>query len=233
MSISWIIDLAAIALVIGMVVTSYHKGLIRSVIELAGYVVAAVAAKVLCIPAGNWLYNIVFRSHAEQFVTKYLTSFAQSPGVDDGFDGVLAQYHISSSVLPAEVVQGAAPIPSGTASAALMDGVVNPIGLAIGRGIAFVVIFFLVLWIVGLIARATQALNHIPVLGAVNRLLGAAVGVAKAVLVIFVLAAAVSAMLPLSVFSGGTAAVKEALDHSTVYQYVDFVNPLKDVLLKR
>lgn len=230
MSISRIIDVAAILLVIFMVMTSYRKGFVRSVVELVGYVVAAVAARVLCVPAGNWLYTNFLRADAGSLVSKYLSSLAAGTG--EGLGSLLAQYHIPSGVLSAQLPGGTAQITADTASSALMSGVVDPIGLAVGRGIAFVVIFFLVLWIIGIVAAASQALNRIPVLGAVNRLFGAAAGVVKAALVLFVLAAAVAAVLPLSVFSGQAAAVRSVLSHSAVYLYVDRINPLKDVLLK-
>ncbi len=233
MSVSQIVDVAAIVLVLCIVYTSFRKGFLRSVLELAGYVVSAVVARVLCIPVGGWLYDTLLKAHAQQIVSQYLTAFAQLPGVNDGFDGVLAKYHIPASVLPAEVVQGEVPMPSGTAAAALMSGVVNPIALSIGRGIAFLVLFFLCLWVCRGIARATEVFNHIPLIGGLNRLLGAAVGVVKAALVLFVLDVVVSAVLPLTSLSGQTAAVASVLNHSAVAQIVDELNPLKDVLLKR
>lgn len=229
MSISQIIDVIVILLVISMVLTSYRKGFVRSVVELVGYVVAVVAARILCMPAGDWIYAHFFRSEAGSLVSKYLASLASGAG--EGLGSLLSQYHISPEVLPSQLAGGAA-VTSGTASSALMSAVVDPIGLAVCRGLAFAVIFFLVLWAIGLVAAMSQSLNRIPVLGAVNRLFGAGVGVVKAALLLCVLEAAVAALLPLSAFSGQAASVQSVLNHSAAYQYVDRINPLKDILLK-
>lgn len=232
MSVSQIVDVAAIVLVLCIVYTSFRKGFLRSVLELAGYVVSAVVARVLCIPVGGWLYDTLLKSNAQQLVSQYLSSLA-SLGDTQSLESLLSRYGIPASLLPGSVSQGTATITNGTASQALMGSVVDPIALAIGRGIAFLVLFFLCLWVCHAIARATEVFNHIPLIGGLNRLLGAAVGVAKAALVLFVLDVVVSAVLPLTSLSGQTAAAASILSHSAVYQAVDGMNPLKDVLLKR
>ena len=222
---SFLIDAATVAFIVLTVVVSYHKGFVRSVLELAGYIVSLVAAGLLSVPAGDWIFQHLLRTPLENAVSGYISTL--TGGALQSFNATLSQLGIPSQVAADSVRQG-----QNTVGAAVMSSVVDPLGVSISRGIAFLLLFIACLFIVRLVARVAQAVNRVPILGAINRMGGAAVGVVKAFLLLFVITAVISLLLPLFSLQKNVPLTNTTFDRTYVYHAIYQVNPLKDILLK-
>ncbi len=67
----------------------------------------------------------------------------------------------------------------------ITDDIIRPVLLVPMRTLIFVIIFVIILVIVHLIARLFRTINHIPVIGGINKLFGAVAGFAQGAIVIF------------------------------------------------
>ncbi len=67
----------------------------------------------------------------------------------------------------------------------ITDDIIRPVLLVPMRTLIFVIIFVIILVIVNLIARLFRTINHIPVIGGINKLFGAAAGFVQGAIVIF------------------------------------------------
>ena len=220
-----LIDMATVTFIVLTVVVSYHKGFLRSVLELAGYIVSLVVAGLLSVSAGNWIFENLLRSVLEKAVSGYIATL--SGGALRSFNATLSQMGIPAQVAADSVQQG-----QNGVSAAVMASVVDPLGLTISRGIAFLLLFIACLFVVRLVARVAQAVNRVPVIGAINRMGGAAVGVVKAFLLLFAITAVISLLLPLFSLQKNVPMTNTTFDRTYVYSYIYQINPLKDILLK-
>jgi uncharacterized membrane protein required for colicin V production len=121
---------------------------------------------------------------------------------------------------------------AGAKNAAVADAAASA-GLLIGRVAAFAIILIVCLIVAGLIAHAFRGVNRLPVLGGLNRLAGAVLGAVTAALVMFVLSAAISALMPLSAAQKDHAVITAStIDSTYVFKYIYQADPLDKMLLK-
>lgn len=69
----------------------------------------------------------------------------------------------------------------------ITDDIVKPIVLVPARALIFTVIFVIILIILTLLSKLLKGINKIPIIGGVNKLLGAAAGVVQGLIVVFLI----------------------------------------------
>lgn len=219
---SVLLDALTVLIILATIWLSYRRGFLYTIIGLVGYVLSVLAALALSVPLGAWIYTHLLQNLllanaknyiAGQTLSSFTETFGQSvkqfaPGLD----------------LSSLFQQGA-----GQLAGAAAQAVVQPIGMAIGRGIAFIVLFFLFIAAVHIFENLSLAISHVPILGTLNRIGGALLGFVKAVLVLFVLCTLISALLPALAFSSFPL-TSSVIDHTTVFKFFYQLNPFAKIL---
>ncbi len=75
---------------------------------------------------------------------------------------------------------------SGDPGQSVVDNIVKPVVLIPIRTIAFIIIFIVVSILLSLIIKATALINKIPLIGSLNELLGAVLGLAEGLIIVFI-----------------------------------------------
>jgi uncharacterized membrane protein required for colicin V production len=221
---SIIFDVLTVIIIIAIIWSSAKKGLVRSVIELAGYIASLIVAAVLSIPVGNWIYLHLLKTFFDNQAAGYISSL--TGGAREAFGQFLTQYNLSSDLL-----SGAAKSSGDALNGAVMSGV-GAIGQIVGRGIAFVIIFLVCMILVRIIARLANIINRLPVIRGVNKFGGALIGVVKAALVMFVLCTIIAFMIPLFAVQKNPPFTNTTINNTYLFKYIYQVNPVKGILLK-
>lgn len=224
-NVSLLLDVIAILIILGTIWLSYKRGLLFTVIGLAGYVLSILAAMTLSVPLGSFIYSHLLQGFLLDHIRNYLAGQTLSSFTEQFGQSLqnLAPGLNLSSLFQQETSQ---------LSNAVIRSVVQPIGLTIGRGIAFIVLFFLFISAVHIFENLSTGVSHIPVLGALNRVGGAVLGIVKAILFLFVLCTLLSALMPALAFTHFpiTTAV---IDKTVFFKYFYQSNPFAAILLKR
>lgn len=228
MELYYIVDVVLICVALGIVMRSYRKGLVASVIRLVGTLAAYAGAWIVSGPISKGLYTNFARGWVEQFAADLVPADLQttiesirsiggleSMGITIGEAGkevsqrlaeMLGEYglnnlpfglSVDSESLGSELT--ALVMEKGLSAAqALTQALLEPLATAVLRVAAFVVVFSILSILVSILYRIGVGFNHLPLIGGVNRLLGACVGLLEAAIVLYLLCAAlaiVSALL--------------------------------------
>ncbi len=108
----------------------------------------------------------------------------------------------------------------------ITDDIIRPVLLVPMRTLIFVIIFVIILIIVNLIARLFRTINHIPVIGGINKLFGAVAGFAQGAIVIFLVCIFVQFIVSLTgneIIFLNTMTIDETHLFKHIY-YFDFLN---------
>ncbi|HEX3025830.1 MAG TPA: CvpA family protein [Clostridia bacterium] len=232
---SLFLDVVTVAVMGATILFSYRKGLVRSVIELAGYIAAAVAAYIFSVPLGNWLFSLFRPMLAGKFSAGISQALAQqSGGVGTGLNEIakfVSKYGISTGNASA----WSAGLKSGETAltGSVMNSVVDPFASGIGRILAFALIFALCMVLVRLVARASDVVFHIPVIRQVNGFGGAVVGVVKGFVIMFLISAIITVLIPVFALEKNPPITSQTVSSTIVYKYICQINPLTQLLLKK
>lgn len=246
-------DILTLVVFAGCIYFSYRKGFLRSAIELIGYFISAAVASALSTPLGGWIYQNFISGIIQNRVRTYLynsingaasqkaSEVVSASGLKNfgtnmpaGFQSLLSSYHISTSSV--SDITGSA-VQSGSAAAAdkLIQTVAVPMGQSLSRAIAFFVLITVCITAVGIVARMTDGVNRLPLLGTVNRLGGAGVGFLKAFVLMMILIPLLSVFSPLfSLGSGPSVSSSPQPAYSSIsYDFFhNLYNPVEHILLK-
>jgi uncharacterized membrane protein required for colicin V production len=219
------LDISTVVIILAVIWINARKGFLRSLAELAGFVVSLAAAAVFSAPAGEWLYTHFIRAAFRGAVASYINSFADKAG--QGIAALLAEYKIDS-----HAAVSAAQSVGSAVSGQSVSGVADPLGEVIGRGAAFILIFIVCLAAAGLIARALGHVNRLPILGGMNRFGGALLGAVTAVLLIFALCTLTAALIPVFAMQSTPPISDAVIAKTDIFRHFYDVNPFKGILFK-
>lgn len=219
---SVILDALTVLIILATIWLSYRRGFLYTIIGLVGYVLSVLAAMALSAPLGSWIYTHLLQNilltHAKNYISgQTLSSFTETFGQS-------IQKFAPGLNLTTLFQQG-----TGQVENATIQTVIQPIGIAIGRSIAFIVLFFLFIAAVHIFENLSLAVSHVPILGTLNRIGGAVLGIVKALLVLFVLCTLLSALQPLLTFSN-VPLTTTVINQTTVFKYFYEMNPFSKIL---
>lgn len=219
-----------------IILISYRKGLIRSVIELAGYVAASVAAYVFSVPVGNWITLYLLKPLMMNKISGNVAQVVagQDKSVLSGLSSIssfLSQYGIQTHAVAA--LSGSIQSGESALTGSIMNTVIAPLFGSIGRVVAFALIFAACMLLIRLVARVSDVVFRIPVIRQINGVGGAAVGVVKAFVIMFILSAIITIMIPAVSLQKNPPITGNTVNHTRIYKYIYRVNPLTRLLLKK
>lgn len=190
-----VITVIAAAFIIG---AAYKRGFIRTVIIVVGYLAAIFLAITLSGIIAELVYNNFIR---DELIAKLgeITANAVNPNdiasVTNEIIGVLPKMFSSSIYAHYGTAEEIAQIFSGAANGAvaeygtiITDNVLSPIIIGLIQTISCILIFLLAAFLVRLISRIFKVVHAVPVIGFINSLMGAVLGLVQAGIILFIFA---------------------------------------------
>lgn len=230
---SMILDLVTVAVILFLIGLAARKGFLRSLIELVGFGVSIAVAWMLSTSVGNWIYSNLLETPIKSAVSSWSQNASES--AREAFAQMLGQY-VSGGAGSSSFSSGAMQTLSNAVSAggsifqSALEQPVDLLGAAIGRGIAFILIMIICLAAVRLIARISDLLKRVPIIGGINRLGGAVIGIAEAAIVIFVFCTLAAVLIPIFAVQQNPPITAEVIDKSYLFKFFYHANPFLDIL---
>ncbi len=230
-------DIIIVAILAVCVWLSYRKGLIKTLFDLLGTVIAFMGALALNGVVGNWIDTAFVRAPVRNMV---LSTLSGTPVLkyEDALAGIDVAAKIrqmpqalksmleSVGVSTEEIISKVSSLGASTADAKnqLIDSIAAPISATISTAIAFIVLFVVLLVVCMVASKLLSALfNLLPVGKQLNRIGGAVFGLIEGVLIVLVVTAAIWAITR-GVGEGFFSA--EALDKTLITKEIIGINPI-------
>jgi uncharacterized membrane protein required for colicin V production len=227
---SLFLDALTVIVFIVVIFHAFKRGLIRALIELAGFAAAFAVAYLLSNPAGQWIANTFLNKFVSGSITQLAASSGKSnaafftklvgslPGI---FEKTLTGINANLGTLGAK------------AMAELVKAVSMPLASLISRGIAFFVILAVCLVVVGMVAHLSDTVARMPVIGVLNSLAGAGVGILEALIIMFFISTLLALIISLMALQKNPPISVSTINSTQIYKYINNINPLTGMLLKK
>ena len=198
------LDIGIIIIVLIFGIWGFKRGLILSVISLAGVIVSFIAAKLFYIELADRISGQTkWDNNINAYITDKLASQFPSGNVGTGEGSGSIQWIISKLFDSDSVINNTV----NSISAQLTTIIMNII--------SFVIIFIAVLVLINIIGFILNKLSSLPVLSFINKLGGSAIGILKGCLLCMLIVSVVSS---LTIFTK-TPDIVSLFDKSTLYEY--------------
>lgn len=223
------LDLIIAVVCVLFVAIGAHRGFIRSAAHFLGAVVAASFAGILGGPVAQWLFDMLFRPALVERIGESLIelgngdTYTMVQGVFASLPDFLIRALESGGVTAASVTEAMA-AQSGQA-ADLVASALAPVFVGFLKVLVVIVLFCLFMVLVRVVSNLLAAAFRLPVLNAVDGLLGGVLGLFLAVVSIWIVLAAVHVFTPM-LAADAQAQVEAALRQSYLTGFVVHWNPL-------
>ena len=217
---AFVIDLILIALWGGMVLWAMARGFFATALTLGAWIVSLTLSGVLSAALAQPLYEVLFANTARTLIESNIDSAIQGSQAAQAARQVIADLpealkHLAqmTGISTGSLIENLQSSAFNSASAAelLEQAVVAPIVTAAFRLILSIVLFAMLFFAARLITRQIAKLRRLPVLKQADKLLGAALGLLKGALLVFVTALGLRAAAALGI---GGEAFAEATEQS-------------------
>lgn len=226
------LDLILAGVFIFILVRSYFRGFMRTVIELVGYILICVLAFTCSQPLAAGIYDTFVEESVVQSVESVVDTqlgMSAAEAADSLWERLpdfLAQsaagLGITQEGLASALQQGLDH--SEDMAGAVAGYVAEPIITGFIQVILILVILLLGMIIVRLIARAVNRIFQLPVLGTVNRVLGGILGLFKACLLTLLLCWLISLLASMAGGDFGFQ-LRGAIDRTFIFKWVSGLLP--------
>ena len=229
MSIGWLLLDGVLVVIALVVIVKYdQKGFVQGLISFIGFVLAIVISALLADLIADWIYD--------RFIHKALMNGLKSVGrsISGGQINAVLKYvpAILLNLLTAKygdsypsLLQNAVESQKDAASY-ISESIVAPAVTPIMTSLIFFVLFLLLMIAVRLLSRLFQNVGEIPMVGVINVMLGAILGILAAILVLSMI---IKAATMLSSINGGEGLLidKNLIRKSYIYRFFTIYNPLE------
>ena len=223
------LDLIIAVVCVLFVAIGAHRGFIRSAAHFLGAVVAASFAGILGGPVAQWLFDMLFRPALVERIGESLIelgngdTYTMVQGVFASLPDFLIRALESGGVTAASVTEAMA-AQSGQA-ADLVASALAPVFVGFLKVLVVIVLFCLFMVLVRVLSNLLATAFRLPILNAVDGLLGGVFGLFLAVVSIWIVLAAVHVFTPM-LAADAQAQVETALRQSYLTGLVVHWNPL-------
>ena len=196
MALSWIIDGILLLIFALIVFLAMKRGFLKVVLSLACWVFSLLIAGAVSVAVARPVYDAVAARPVRSMIATNIDEAASGSDAAQYAAKVLGELPNSLreladySGLPAEDLLArldAMPKDSQTAAELLETAIVAPMAIMAIRLLLSIIIFVVLLIITRLIASQLEKAGKLPVIKQANKVLGAALGVVKGLVVLFVL----------------------------------------------
>ena len=223
------LDLIIVVVCVLFVAIGAHRGFIRSAAHFLGAVIAASFAGLLGGPVAQWLFDTLFRPALVERIGESLTelgngdTYTMVQGVFASLPDFLIRALESGGVTAASVTEAMA-AQSGQA-ADLIASALAPVFVGFLKVLVVIVLFCLFMVLVRVLSNLLATAFRLPILNAVDGLLGGVFGLLLAVVSIWIVLAAIHVFTPM-LAADAQAQVETALRQSYLTGLVVHWNPL-------
>lgn len=225
----YVLDGIIVAVCLLFVAVGAHRGFIRSASHFLGAVIAACLAGLLGGPAAQWVFDTLFRPALVERIGESLASLG-SGDTYTAVSGVLATLPefllraLEEAGITAATVTEAMAQQSGQ-TADLIAEALSPVFVGFLKVLAVIVLFCLFMILVRVLSNVLATAFRLPILNAVDGLLGGVFGLFLAVVSIWIVLAAIQVFTPM-LAADAQAQVEDALRQSYLAGAVVHWNPL-------
>lgn len=222
-------DLVFVGVCVVFVAIGAHRGFIRSAAHFLGAVISACLAALLGGAVAQWVFDTLFRPALVEWIGESLSSIGNGDTYT-AVQGVLATLPdfvlraLTDAGVTAASITEALSGQSGQASEMIADSL-SPVFVGFLKVLAVIVLFSLFMIVVRIVANALSTAFRLPILSAVNGLLGGVFGLMLAVVSIWIVLAAIRVFTPM-LAADTQAQVETALRQSYVAGMMVHWNPL-------
>lgn len=222
-------DLVFVGVCVVLVAIGAHRGFIRSAAHFLGAVISACLAALLGGAVAQWVFDTLFRPALVERIGESLSSIGNGDTYT-AVQGVLATLPdfvlraLTDAGVTAASITEALSGQSGQASEMIADSL-SPVFVGFLKVLAVIVLFSLFMIVVRIVANALSTAFRLPILSAVNGLLGGVFGLMLAVVSIWIVLAAIRVFTPM-LAADTQAQVETALRQSYVAGMMVHWNPL-------
>ncbi len=229
---SVVLDVIPLIIVVILLLLGYRRGLLRTVLGLSGYLIAALSAYLLSVPIAQWIFQTFLRSDSYNTVMNILSTLSQAQTADTLLHQVIvALPNNLSAFIPAQTVesikmQWADTIPATEQIAATVtDDLIAPITTATIQLIVFLIAFVILCFVIKILMKVLKLVDRIPLIGSLNASLGLLVGGAEAVLFLLLFTGLVALMIQLSA-NEWQFLNNQIVEKTILFRFLYQINPL-------
>lgn len=225
----YILDLVLFGVFVLFVALGVFRGFIRSAIHFLGSIIAACLAAVLGGLAAQWLFDTMFRAALVERVQSSLNMLGTHDALSS-VDNLLASLPdfivraLEDAGITASTIGGGIASQSGAAAEYIAD-LLAPTFIGFIKVLAVIVLFALLMVVVRILAEVLSHALRLPVLGQLDGILGGVCGFLLALVLVWVVLAAVQVFVPMLDMNTQNQIV-QALDDSIVAGIFVNMNPL-------
>ncbi|MCI8648707.1 MAG: hypothetical protein HFG20_01150 [Anaerotruncus sp.] len=199
--IAIMLDLIAVCIVLYCAHSAAKKGFARTVIQMLSYLLVVMAASFLSKATAPLIYDRVVRpivleereqSRGNLQNAALVSMLPRGISVErSGLEGLLPENfdleELAEDLLPEDMLDGLAE--------ELEEATIRPLAISAISMVGFVVLFTILSILANMLLSALGIINHLPLIGPVNALLGGAIGVLEGALIVLVLAVLLRGLL--------------------------------------
>ncbi len=209
----WIVlDLIVVGIVLFFLITSAKKGFARTLVELVGFFLAIYLSTFL----GSLLADALYKNTVEPKIVETVKISVEEnadSSIDTAVDNIwneLPKVITNSSShfgIQADSVKKnisdklSANVDIETIAKDTAENTLRPIFVSVVKSVISIILFAIFMFFVRILARIVNKIFKLPVIGGINTLLGAILGVGKGLIVAFAVCMLISFIVPIS--SGG------------------------------
>ncbi len=231
-----IFDIIVIAIILLIIVLSAKKGFVASCLDSFSMVISAFVAYVFSPKVADILYDMFIKDLVKTEFRQALDDMSSTLSVKDKVAGMIealpetaVKLAESMGINLNNLVTGI--IPSNADNEALIETVADTLAYNIMITLTEIVVFICLFIIATFLVRFVSSffshnLEKLPVVGKVDTLLGAVLGLIKAVVIVF----AGSVIMYIAAQTAEPGSTLEAIKSSQVYMFMDEYNPIFDIL---
>lgn len=224
MNWSWILDLIILAIVCAYAYLSAKRGFVRTIIELAGFVAIFLVITRFGTPISEKIFDTAFRGTVQTKLQTALTDAGEQTA--EAINEALPDFVVNGAeFLGIDITDSLITSDSTSALAEkLTVDMVRPVVSSIIYAVLSLLLFGLGMYLVRILARAINSLFKISLIGTLNRVLGAVLGVGKGLVVAFVVCLIITTVISFTK-SGFWFFTKENIEASLIFSKIAELNP--------
>ncbi|MBQ3258987.1 MAG: CvpA family protein [Clostridia bacterium] len=233
----YILDAIVVVIVAVAAIVGYRRGFIRTIIQLAGCIIAFILALSLSATVSTVVYDGLLRDGLhEKIETTWSetvvegaaqTLTEQTQAVFDTLP-TFVQTALDTETITQGIQDSVGNDHTGTAVADyLVDDLIRPVMVAVIRFVAFLLLFAILMIVIRLLEKLLKPITKLPLVRQTDGLLGTVVGLAKGAVFALV------AVTIMQLIAAGTTTgpfTQKNLDNSVVAGWIAQINPLSAVL---
>ena len=234
------LDLLIAAIFAVFILLGIRRGLIKSVISLAGNIAALIIALIFSVQLGAYINSHFVEAPMKDWLLNQMSSdpesvktdinsvnldslFTDSPEFFTNLCNYLGidknEMHMKYESFKANGVE--------QAKSAVIDLMIKPVSTAVSRVIAFVIIFIACIIILKIVFWLASFIAHIPIIRKLDKLGGAIFGAVSALLIVFIVISVINIASPYIMKDRSIAEKEEIFNKTIIYKNMSKINPLK------